>query len=283
MNSIPLPYPPSNEQKQIVKFLDKETVEIDSKIEKNLKIFEFLEEKKQTTINQGVTKGIDPSVTMKDSEVGWIGEIPEHWNISQLKRIIKSGTSITYGILQPEENVSDGVPYIQTKDMKADHLLENGYYKTSKKIAAQYKRSQVHEGDIIITIRATVGKALMIPSYLDGANIDKGPAKITPNENVDGKYLLYCLNANFSQEYFKTRMKGATFKEITLDALRRHIIPLPPKKEQEEISKFINSKKDKIEVLISNIRTEIDKLQEYRQSLIISAVTGKINLTNLAQ
>lgn len=270
---------PSKEEQDIIScFIDKKISKIDSDIFKKQKLIELLKEKKQYLLNQAVTKGLDLSVQMKDSSKEWIGKIPKHWKLNALKKIIENDTTITYGIVQTGEHIEDGIPCLRTSDMKGKTFPKNGYIKTSPEIDAKFKRSKVHEEDIVVAIRATVGKALMVPDYLDGANLTQGTAKISPNETMNNQFVLHAINSESSQQRFKSIMKGATFKEITLEMLRNFVITCPPLKEQIEISKFINFEEKKIKLLISNIVSEIEKLQEYRQSLISSAISGKIDL-----
>jgi len=278
LQNFPVVFGSEKEQEQIIKFLEKETSEINLKLVQNQKLVELLKIKKQSMINQAVTKGLDPSISMKDSGIEWIGEIPEHWETKELKKIIQHGTSITYGIVQTGEHIKNGIPCIRTSDMKKDIFPKNGYIKTSPEIDVKFKRSKVYENDIVVAIRATVGKAIMVPDYLNGANLTQGTAKISPNEMMHNQFVLDAINSESSQQRFHAIMKGATFKEITLEMLRNFIITCPPLEEQKDISKYIDSEIKKIDKLISNILSEIKKLQEYRQVLITSAITGKIDV-----
>jgi len=273
-----LPLPSIIEQHKIVKFLNKKFIDFEKKLDENKKLFKLLKEKKQKLLNQSITKGLDPSVPMKDSGISWIGEIPEHWVLKELKKIIQHDTSITYGVVQTGEHIENGIPCIRTSDMKGKLFPKTGYIKTSSEIDTKFKRSKVFKNDIVVAIRATVGKAMIVPDYLDGANLTQGTAKISPNESMDNEFVLNAINSESSQQHFEAIMKGATFKEITLAMLRNFIITCPPLNEQKEISNFIHNEIKKIEILISNIISETKKIQEYRQVLITSVITGKIDL-----
>ena len=109
---IGLPFPPIQEQSAIAAFLDRETSKIDSLVAEQEKLIELLKEKRQAVISHAVTKGLDPNVPMKDSGVEWLGEVPEHWEVMQLKHVIAKNTVITYGIVQAGPHVEDGIPYI---------------------------------------------------------------------------------------------------------------------------------------------------------------------------
>jgi type I restriction enzyme, S subunit len=281
LGNIPLVIPSLIEGKQIEEFLKKQTTQFDELISKSKEQIIILEEKRQATINQAVTKGLDPSVKMKDSGVEWIGDIPEEWELQKLNYLKKEGTSITYGIVQPGPDVEDGVPYIQATNMKGRIFSPKKYYKkTSQAIANQYSRSQVHEGDIVMAIRATIGNAMIIPDFLDGANLDRGPSKISPGDKIHGRFLLYYLNSLNTQQYIKSELLGATITGITLEFLRKLIVILPPKDKQIQIAEFLDKKTTQFDELIAKSKKQITILEEKRQALITAAVTGKIDVRN---
>ena len=111
-----------SEQTKIARFLDYETARIDALIAEQERLIALLKEKRQAVISHAVTKGLDPTAPMKDSGVEWIGKIPDHWTLKQLKHIVNPKTSITYGIVQAGPEVSSGIPYIKTSDMAGNRL-----------------------------------------------------------------------------------------------------------------------------------------------------------------
>jgi type I restriction enzyme S subunit len=270
--------PPRDEQDVIAAFLDRETSKIDALVATKERLIDLLQEKRAALITRAVTKGLDPNALMKDSGIEWLGEIPAHWEISELRRLNRIGTSITYGIVQAGPDTEDGVPYIRTSDMAGEELPKTGYLRTTREIDASYKRSKVVTGDVVVAIRATLGKALMVPDYLDGANLTQGTAKIAPGNRLNGEFLLAALQSRPSQQRFEALSKGATFREITLDMLRRLPIAVPPLAEQAMIVDFMKVERAKVDELVSRVREAIDHLKELRTSLISAAVTGKIDV-----
>ncbi|MBE9070973.1 restriction endonuclease subunit S [Leptolyngbya cf. ectocarpi LEGE 11479] len=276
--SLSLPLPSVSEQQQILSYLDHETARIDALIAEQERLIELLKEKRQAVISHAVTKGLDPTTPMRDSGVEWIGAVPKHWEVKQLKHIIDPATSITYGIVQAGPEVENGIPYIKTSDMAGDELPLEGYSRTSPEIDSSYQRSKVSTGDIVIAIRATVGKCLPVPPELEGANLTQGTAKVSPGVSVIADYLLLAIRAEAAQAYFGFMSKGATFKEITLDALRRTPLALPPLPEQSHIVAQLKSVLDNLEALISEALKTQSLLSERRSALISAAVTGKIDV-----
>lgn len=276
--AVPLPIPTKSEQTQIARFLDHETARIDALIKEQQRLIELLKEKRQAVISHAVTKGLDPTVPMKDSGVEWLGEVPAHWEVKQLKHVVDPNTSITYGIVQAGPEFEGGIPYIRTSDMSGEVLPASGYPLTSPDIDASYARSRVRPGDIVMSIRASVGKCLPIPDELAIANLTQGTAKISAGKHITQNFLLAFLNAEATQNYFDLMAKGATFREITLDALRRTPVLLPPANEQCHIDQFVSKHAGLLDETSKQAIKSISLLQERRSALISAAVTGKIDV-----
>lgn len=272
------PFPPEAEQVGIAAFLDRETAKIDTLIAEQEKLLTLLAEKRQATISHAVTKGLNPDVPMKESGVEWLGEVPEHWEVKQLKHVARPGTSITYGIVQAGPHFEGGVPYIKTSDMSGDELPLGGYSLTSPEIDSSYSRSKVEAGDIVIAIRATVGKCLPVPPELTGAKLTQGTAKVSPGESVLPIFLLAALRSSSAQNYFDSVAKGATFREITLDALRRTPVAVPQLDEQKRIIEVVTKATSRMNDLIANTTNAIRLLKERRAALISAAVTGQLDV-----
>lgn len=153
-----------------------------------------------------------------------------------LEQVIREGTMITYGIVQAGPHIPGGVPYIRTGDIKGGKIVTEGLLRTSPEIATRYKRSEVRAGDIVMSIRATVGTVAIVPEVLDGANLTQGTARISPGMDVEPAYLFAHLGSVGTRRWIAANTKGVTFKEITLGALRQLPVMLPPRKLQEDFS-----------------------------------------------
>jgi len=273
--------PPCNERYALLEFLDHETAKIDALIAEQQRLIELLQEKRQAVISHAVTKGLNPDAPMKDSGVEWLGEVPEHWEILELKRMKKEGSSITYGIVQAGPHIDDGVPYIRTSDMAGDRLILETCQRTSMEIDESYARSKVEAGDLVIAIRATVGKVLEVPIELHGANLTQGTAKFSPGTRVDARFIEASFEADYCQSQIMSSAKGATFLEITLDALRRLKIAIPPLDEQEAVVESLAGATSRLGDLLLAAQQTITLLQERRSALISAAVTGQIDVRGL--
>jgi type I restriction enzyme S subunit len=256
-----VPLPDIAEQTRIAKFLDEETAKIDELIAEQQRLIGLLKEKRQAVIAHAVTKGLNPDAPMKPSGIEWLGDIPTHWEVNHLRRLIKKGTTITYGIVQAGPDVEGGIPYIRTSDMAGQSLPENGYLRTTPEIDASYVRSKVMPDDLVVAIRASLGKGLLVPKFLDGANLTQGTARICPGPMLLPRFLFWSFNSSYCQTSIRVVAKGTTFLEITLDALRRIAIVVPPVIEQAAIVAHLDSIAAKLDALIAEAQRAIDLLQ----------------------
>ena len=152
----------------------------------------------------------------------------DRWPTSQLGSVVADGTKVTYGIVQAGDEFDGGVPYVRTGDIVGGKISVDGLRRTDPAIAKKFPRSQLAEGDIVMSIRATVGTTALATHELDGANLTQGTARISPGHLVTSTYLLECLRAERSQRWIARQVKGATFREITLGRLRERPVQVPP-------------------------------------------------------
>lgn len=150
---------------------------------------------------------------------------PKNWPVKELSDVVAHGTTVSYGIVQCGDHVPDGVPYIRTSNMSSEKLppLES-FGRTHPDIAKKYRRSTVRTGDLVFANRATIGAAVVIPGYLDGANLTQGTTRISPGDSVTTEYLLWTIRTPQMQGWFDRWAKGVTFREITMGKLRQRLL-----------------------------------------------------------
>jgi type I restriction enzyme S subunit len=219
LKEVLLPLPPLNEQRRIAAILD----QADS-----------LRRKRLAALRQ--TEALRKSIfeSMFGGEPALSG-----WPAKELADVVRAGTIITYGMVQAGEEFEGGVPYIRTGDIVGGEILVDQLRRADPAIAARFDRARVAAGDIVMSIRATVGTTAMVPTALDGANLTQGTAKIAPGVTTDPLYLLDCLRSGPSQDWISKQVKGATFREITLGRLREMPITIPPLDLQKRYSKRV--------------------------------------------
>jgi len=278
LKRIEFDYPQSNrEQAKIAEVLSA----LDHAIEQTEALIAKQQRIKTGLMQALLTKGIDEhgnirseaTHAFKDSP---LGRIPVEWRALSLFDLVDE--AITYGIVQAGPHQDGGVPYIRTGDMAGDHIDLNQLLCTSQSIAKAYKRSEVHPGDIIFALRATVGKVLPVTDELAGANLTQGTAKISPSKEVDSAFLLWALRAETVVRSIQLVQKGTTFQEITLNDLRQIKVAVPSALgEQRQIARSL----DACFSVLKGYYTHSEKLQSLKRGGMHDLLTGKRRVTPL--
>lgn len=286
LESSPLILPSIEEQNQIVLFLDHETAKIDALIEKQQQLIELLKEKRQAVISHAVTKGLNPDVTMKDSGVEWLGEMPTSWGLSFVKYIVlEQKDSMVDGPFGSSVNtdvdyVESGVPVIRTVNItNAGFSAENLKFMRRAKYQ-QLKRHSVKPGDVLFSKVGTIGNSCILPESIPEAILSTtGSCKISVNHRkIVPDYFVYLIHS-MNQELMQIANSNVQ-PFLNMSNIKNLRIPLPCISEQVCILKYLNEKLFNIdEVLNDSIRLEC-LLQEHRTALISAAVTGKIDVRN---
>jgi type I restriction enzyme S subunit len=215
---------------------------------------------------------------MKDSGIDWLGQIPADWEVKRLKQLVREGSSISYGVVQPGPHQDDGVPFIQTTDLVRGHLSLDDLQRTTEEIAAQYPRSRLAAGDVLLGIRASVGDTCVVTSELDGVNLSRGIARVVPGPSVIADFLSLCLKSDYVYSYWMLAQQGSTFREVSIASVKELPLAVPPMVEQAAILASVFKKTNHVERATQLTASIIDLLQEYRSALITNAVTGKIDV-----
>ena len=275
LEAIELFSPPIPEQRAIAAFLYRETGRIDALIAKKGRQIELLQEKRAALISHAVTKGLDPDAPMKDSGVEWLGEVPEHWNIVHLKRVFHS---TDYGI--SESLQADGVyGILRMGDIQDGEILMDdlGY------VDSVAQELLLDQGDLVFNRTnslALVGKVGIFRGTIeDNISFASYLVRLRIKDASDPEYFNYMLNR--PEVLVKaSSMALPSIGQANLNPNRYGYLRIcaPPKKEQDEIARFLRDKTCKIDRLKEKINGSISKLREYRTALISAAVTGKIDV-----
>lgn len=201
-----------------------------------------------------------------------VGVIPSSWTPFALEKVCKE--RITYGIVQCGPHAENGVPYIRVSDMNRPELDVSGMLRTSPMIAARFLRSKVQEGDVVYALRGKIGEVRLVSSTVAGANLTQGTARLSPNNLVRSAYLLWGLRSESSLRQAELEAKGSTFREITLAALRRIQLPVPPVGEQEAIAKALSD----VDAQIESLELLIVKKRNVKQGAMQELLNGRKRL-----
>lgn len=271
-NRFEIPLPPLAEQEKIVSYLEDKTSMIDAYVADKEKEIELLQELKQKTIADAVTKGLNPDAKMKDSGISWIGEIPEHWEDYRFATLFKE-KSICNHINEELLSV-----YLDRGVIRFSEDNNKRTNPTSKDLS---KYQLVDIGDFVLNNqqawRGSVGvsryRGIISPAYF----IFEMSSKLNP------LYANYLLRSTSCVAYYYICSKGIGSIQRNLDwsSLKQKKLAIPPLDEQQAIVAYIEEKCQKIDKLASEIQSEIDYLKEYKQRLIADCVTGQVNVQNV--
>lgn len=268
-----VPLPTLREQCSISAFLDHETIRINVLIAKKERLIELLQEKRAALISHAVTKGLDPTVPMKDSGVEWLGEIPAHWKVKRLKLV----ASILRGKFshrpRNDPRLYDGqYPFIQTGDITATTKYIIEYKQTLNELGFAVSK-QFPSGTLVMAIAANIGDLaiLQFPACFPDSIVG-----FVPISEVALDYLYYNLTA-MKQEMVNTATIN-TQLNLNVERISGLFTTYPPINEQHAIVTYLDCETAKIDALVSRIREGIEKLKEYSTALISAAVTGKIDV-----
>ncbi len=277
IKSILSPLPPLFEQQQIANYLDQKTTAIDQLIQKKEQLIQLLEEKRTAMINQAVTKGLDPTVPMKDSGIEWLGEVPAHWEVKPLSRI---SSYISYGFTNPMPSTDEGIFMLTAKDINNGEI---NYSKARKTSVLAYEtlltaKSKPKPYDILITKDGTLGRVI----YYKGEEkicISQSVALLRVDDEItDRKFVSLALQSKSYQNKILFDAGGTTIKHIYITRLVKMKMGFPPIQEQITITHYINTKNQEIDQAITKTKDQIKLLKEYKTTLISDVVTGKIDV-----
>ena len=268
-----IPVPKYEEQQAIADFLDKECAQIDSIAADLEKQIELLQQYKKSLITETVTKGLDKSVSMKDSGIEWIGKIPEHWQKTRIKfeaSIIGSGTTPDSGNSMYYDNGEHS--WIQSGDLYGkDYIYETEKQLTNLAILECHALNWYTKDFVVVAMYgASVGNVAI--SKIDSFT-NQACCVIKLNEKNDNRYLFYFLKA--AQEEMLLKAFGGTQPNISQIIIKNLNFLNVPLLEQIEIADFLDSKCDMINEMLKSKKDQYDILIKHKKSLIYEYVTGK--------
>ena len=270
LNKMPVVLPSEDEQKRIVAFLNTETTRIDNLIAKQEKLIELLEEQRKSVISHAVTKGLDPNAPMKDSGVEWLGEVPESWEVIPSKfYFTERKEKAVNGDKQLTASQKHGIIY------QDEFIAENGRVMVVMKNPEILKK--VRPNDFVISMRSFQGGLEL--SSLEGS-ISSAYVMLKPDLSlINTEYFKYLFKTpRYIQSLQSTSNLIRDGQALRFNNFSQVKLVLPPKSEQQEIVEYLDKEKNKIDNLIYKQKTLIEKLKEYRASIISHAVTGKIDV-----
>ncbi len=269
-NSL-LVFPPLEEQSLIAAFLDKKTAQIDDAIAIKEQQISLLKERKQIIIQQAVTQGLDPNVPMKDSGVDWIGKVPAHWEVRRSKFVFTQRKERAWkGDVQLSATQAYGViPQDQYEELTGKRVVKIQFHLD--------KRKHVEKDDFVISMRSFQGG--LERAWSQGC-IRSSYVVLRALDEIDPSFYGYLLKL---PSYIAALQQTASFirdgQDLNFDNFSKVDLFIPPIEEQKEIANYVSAFMKSSDEGIALLLAQIEKLKEYKTTLINSAVTGKIKIT----
>ncbi|MBB5348583.1 restriction endonuclease subunit S [Desulfoprunum benzoelyticum] len=279
---MPSPVPSIEEQRHITSFLDAVGSKAQRFIRNKRRLIGLLKEQKQNVINQAVTRGLDPKIKFKPSGVEWIGDIPEHWDATKLKRVVSFNPSKSETRANPADE--EKVVFLPMENISVNGDIDCSEKRTLSEVWNGF--NYFRRGDVVvakITPCFENGKG----AYLKGLESDFGFGTtelivLRPSKAIDGAFLRFLTSTKQFLLLGEQYMTGAAGQQrIPSDFVKNYPIGLPPIDEQLEILEHIQEKSAEIDQAISRAQREIELMREYRTRLISDVVTGHVDVRGI--
>lgn len=276
-----IPQPSLNEQQAIAAFLDREIAKIDALVAEQEKLIALLKEKRQAVISHAVTKGLDPTVPMKDSGIEWLGEVPAHWEVRKLSSI---STKITNGFVGPTRDilVDKGVRYLQSLHIKGNRIHFDQPYFVREEWSNEHQKSILATGDVLIVQTGDIGQVACVTEEFAGCNCHALIIVAPLKSVVNGTWISCVLTADYGLHSLLSIQTGALHPHLNCGNVKDIYVPVPPLAEQSKIIASLIERLDAFDSLIAEAESAIGLLKERRSAMISAAVTGKIDVRGLA-
>lgn len=273
--TIEVPLPPLETQRRTARFLDEKTAQIDGLIEKKRALLDRLAEKRQALITRAVTKGLDPTVPMKPSGIDWLGDIPAHWDVVPLKRVVSYQEGP--GILAVDFR-DDGIPLLRVASIGDRYAtLEGVNYLEPEMAYGKWGHFLTKAGDLLISASATSGIVSEVAEETSGCIPYTGIIRINPvGDMATSTFVRHLLVSDVFLSQIDQHKAGSTIQHFGPYHLGLMVVARPPLREQETIGFELDRMLAELHSHAQRVHQSIGLLSEYRAALITSAVTGQI-------
>ena len=278
----PVPHP--SEQAAIVRFLDWANGRLERTIVAKRKVIALLTEQKQAIIHRAVTRGLDPSVPLKASDNPWLGDIPQSWEVLQVRRVV---SFVTSGSRSWANHYSDdGLIFLQSGNLGRSMSLNLSYIQHVRPPdGAEGKRTRVQLNDVLVCVTgALTGNVAEVDQELPApAFVNQHVALVRPKRDmIQPRFLAYVLHSEVGRTQFKASEYGGTKQGLGLGDVKCVFVPVPSLDEQRTVCNFLDDELARFKNAISRLEREIELLREYRTRLVADVVTGKLDVRKAA-
>ena len=282
-----IPVPPAEEQKTISHFLNRKTSQIEMLISKIKKKIKFYNEKRVAIISEVLSDGLSKNIEKKNSGSDLIGKIPKHWDLWSIRHLINieelEAQDGNHGEIHPksEDYVEEGIPFVMASNLKNGKLDLENCNKLNKTQTDNLRIGFSYEGDVLLSHKGSIGKVALVEK-LETDYIMLTPQVTyyrTKQKKVRRLFLYFIFQSrNFLDQMYLLSSDGSTRNFCGIVDQKNIFFPIPPLDEQKKIEAFLNDQIKKIDQILHKEKCRIHLINEYRESLISSVVTGKISL-----
>ena len=273
--------PPPEEQAAIVRYLDHTDGRIRRYLRSRERLIELLNEYRQATIHETVTRGLDPDVPLKPSGVEWLGDVPAHWEMRRLRHAVNMKVSNVDKHSKEGELPVRLCNYVDV--YKNDRITENMPFMRATAKADEIDRFRLEIGDVLITKDSEVWNDIGVPAFVEYSARDLvcgyHLALLRPLKTVlNGAYLFYALQSSAIAYQFHIAANGVTRYGLSQRAIKSALLPIPPLAEQAAIAAYLDKQTAAVDTAMTHAQREIELLSEYRTRLIVDVVTGQVDV-----
>ena len=277
--SLPVVSISESAMKRIADYLDVKCAKINSVIALQQEAIAKLKEYKQSVITEAVTRGLNQNAAMKDTAVDYLGKIPAHWDIRRLRYL----GICQNGISKAGEHFGSGYPFISYGDVYKNMVLPETASGLVESTVSDQENYSVQEGDIFFTRTSEtieeVGLTSVCLHTIPKATFAGFLIRVRPQTSLlDINFSKYYFRSNKHRMFFVHQMNLVTRASLGQELLKKLSVLIPPLEEQKAIADYLDKKCVAIDSAVAKKQSVIDKLVEYKKSLIYEAVTGKIEV-----
>lgn len=200
-----------------------------------------------------------------------------NWQSLSLGDVADPSRPICYGILKPRTAAPGTIPYVEVRDLREPVLRPESLKRTTKELHEAFPRSVLRTGDVLVAVRGSYERIGIVPPDLEGANVSRDVARVSPGEGVEPRYLLLWLRSPVAQRYFRRVARGVAVKGVNIGDLRKTPIDLPPLAEQREIVQEVDRQLSLVDELESELKKSSARAEALRQSVLAAGFTGRLS------
>jgi type I restriction enzyme S subunit len=281
LGAIEIGLPSAEEQSRIVRFVDHANRQIGRYIRAKKKLIALLNEQKQTIVRRTVTRGLDPSVRFEHSRLEWVGDIPAHWRVVALKRVLRR-------IVDCEHKTAPAVVdshyrVVRTTGVRHGRLRLHGTYTTTAEAFQAWTRRALPEpGDVVFTREAPAGEACVVPTGIQLCLGQRTVLMKLDRSRYSPQFLVHMIYAGPPAWQIALASQGSTVGHFNMEDIGALTVLAPPLNEQEQIVEYLYTATHELETAEHKTESEISLLIDLRLRLVSDVVTGRIDVREAA-